>query len=135
MRSIKTVFDGRELVLRLCAQYGILKYTQQIITLTFAIYSHLNKRHLRSVTVCIASSQRYWVDINTYKPDKINYQKFYLIALLVAEKFKIYRVRAAYRVFEVDTLTYREISSQVLKKRGKEIVRDLLPYPVRSTGR
>ena len=125
MRSIKTVLDGRELVLRLCAQYGVLKYTQQIIALTFAIYSHLNKRHLRSVTVCISSSQRYWVDINTYKPNKINYQKFYLVALTVAEKFKIYRIQGVYRIFDIDTLAYREISPGALKKRGKEAVKEL----------
>lgn len=107
---MKTVLDGRELVLRLCAQYDVLKYTQQIIALTFAIYSHLNKRHLHNVTVCISSSQRYWIDINTYKPDKINYQKFYLIALLVAEKFKICRTQGIYKIFDINTLAYREIS-------------------------
>ena len=125
MRPIKTILDGRELVLRLCAQYDVLEYTQQIMSLTFAIYSHLNKRHLRSVTVCISSSQRYWVDINTYKPDKINYQKFYLVALTVAEKFKIYRIQCVYRIFDADTLTYREISPQALKKRGKKAIEEL----------
>lgn len=126
MRPIKTILDGRELVLRLCAQYDVLKYTQQIIALTFAIYSHLNKRHLRSVTVYISSSQRYWVDINTYKPDKINYQKFYLIAMLIAEKFKICGVQGVYNIFNIEDYAYRELSYGALKKRGKEIVEKLL---------
>ena len=127
MRSVKTVFDVRELVFTLCMQYDTLEYVHHILALTFGAYSYLNKRQLRSITLHITSSQDYWIDINTYKPDTINYKKFYLIALAVAEKFKIYRVRAAYRAFEVDTLTYREISSGAIKKRGKEIVRDLLP--------
>ena len=125
MRPIKTILDGRELVLRLCAQYDVLEYTQQIMSLTFAIYSHLNKKNLRSVTVCISSSQRYWVDINTHKPDKINYRKFYLIALLIAEKFKIFRIQGVYRIFDADTITYREISSRALKKRGKKAIEEL----------
>lgn len=127
MRSVKTVFDGRELVFTLCMQYDTLEYVHHILALTFGAYSYLNKRQLRSLTLHINSNQDYWIDINTYKPDAINYKKFYLVALAIAEKFKIYRVRAAYRTFEVNTLTYREISSGALKKRGEEIVRDLLP--------
>lgn len=124
---MKTVFDGRELVFTLCMQYNTLEYVHHILALTFGAYSYLNKRQLKSLTLHINSNQDYWIDIDTYKPDTINYKKFYLVALAVAEKFTIYRVRAAYRAFEVDTFTYRQISSQVLKKRGKEIVRDLLP--------
>lgn len=124
---MKTVFDGRELVFTLCMQYDTLEYVHHILALTFGAYSYLNKRQLKSITLHITSNQDYWIDINTYKTDTINYQKFYLVALAIAEKFKIYRVRAAYRAFEVDTLTYRQISSGALKKRGKEIVRDLLP--------
>lgn len=127
MRSVKTVFDGRELVFTLCMQYDTLEYVHHILALTFGAYSYLNKRQLKSLTLHINSNQDYWIDINTHKPDAINYKKFYLVALAIAEKFKIYRVRAAYRAFDVDTLTYREISSGALKKRGKEIVRDLLP--------
>lgn len=127
MRSVKTVFDGRELVFILCMQYDTLEYVHHILALTFGAYSYLNKRQLKSLTLYINSNQDYWIDINTYKPDTINYPKFYLVALAIAEKFKIYRVRAAYRAFEINTLTYREISSGALKKRGKEIVRGLLP--------
>lgn len=128
MRIVKTTLDGRELVIRLCAQYDMLKYVNQIAALTFGAYSHLNKRILRSVTVCISSNQNYWIDINTYKPDKINYPKFYLIAMLIAEKFKICGIRGVYRIFEINTLAYRELSPGALKKRGKEIVKELLPF-------
>lgn len=96
MRSVKTVFDGRELVFTLCMQYDTLEYVHHILALTFSAYSYLNKRQLRSLTLHITSNQDYWIDIDTYKPDTINYKKFYLVALAVAEKFKIYRVRAAY---------------------------------------
>lgn len=127
MRSVKTVLDGRQLVIRLCAQYDILKHANKVLALTMSAYSHLNKRRLNSVTVCITSSQLYWIDINTYKPDKINYPKFYLIALRIVEKFKICGIRGVYRIFEINTLAYREISPGALKKRGKEIVKELLP--------
>lgn len=127
MRSVKTVFDGRELVIRLCAQYDILKHANKVLALTLGAYSHLNKRILHSVTVCISSNQNYWIDINTYKPDKINYAKFYLIALSVTEKFKICGVQGVYNVFKTDNYVYRELSPGALKKRGKEIVEKLLP--------
>lgn len=126
MRPVKTVFDGRELVIRLCAQYDMLKYTNHILALTFGAYSYMNKRILYDVTICISSAQNYWIDINTYKPSKINYPKFYLIAMLIAEKFKICGIRGVYRIFEINTLAYREISPCALKKRGKEIVKKLL---------
>lgn len=122
---MKTILDGRELVIRLCAQYDMLQYAQQIIALTFAAYSHLNKRILKSVTVHISLYQDYWVDINIYKPDKINYQKFYLVALAITEKFKIYSVEGVYNVFSTEDYAYREISSGALKKRGKEAIEKL----------
>lgn len=134
MRSIKTVFDGRELVFILCMQYDTLEYVHHILALTFGAYSYLNKRQLRSITLHINSNQDYWIDIDTYKPDKINYQKFYLVALAIAEKFKIYHVRAAYRIFDVDTLTYREISSGALKKTRKRDSKRFITFLCVSTG-